>query len=73
MTNEQDRPLWAVMDTASWNRMKQGPYAPQDPIAAMIRAIADEIAAHPMADRCTEWGDVADWLRAEAERAEKGE
>lgn len=39
--------------------------------AAELRAIADAIKAHPEADRCIEWSDVADWICAEADRTEK--
>jgi hypothetical protein len=40
---EQQKPLWLIMDNASWDRMKQGAYAPQDIRAAELRAIADEV------------------------------
>lgn len=71
MSNSE--PLWKVMRDAYWRLVDTStPYSPpeNEQWRDAITAIADEIAAHPMADRCTEWGDVADWLRSEADRAE---
>jgi hypothetical protein len=44
LMTDQHKPLWKVMDNASWDRMKQGPYTPQDIRAAEILALADEVA-----------------------------
>jgi len=85
MAEQQDRPLWVAMDSASWNRMKQGPYAPQDIRAAEIRALADVVAPDrpqpSTLELCYDEDDEREWhyeqriralLLAEAERAEKG-
>jgi hypothetical protein len=69
---EQQKPLWVVIDNASWDRIKQGPYAPQDIRAAELRAIAREIAKRDPDDTMSALA-VEEWLLAEAERAEKGE
>ena len=56
------KPLWLLMDNASWDRMKQGPYAPQDIRAAELRALAHEVAPEepePVFDD-DRWGY---WLR----------
>ena len=65
----KSEPLWRVVQRA--DSLVASDY--QSPEARVIRAIADEIKCHPEANRCTEWGDVADWLRSEADRAEAGE
>lgn len=80
---DDTNPLWRIMDNASWARMKQGPYAPQDIRAAEIRAIAqtirkirkeiiDEMAANgysrPTYD--LESKDIVHWLEREAALAE---
>ena len=85
-TMPEPRPLWAVMDSASWNRMKQGPYAPQDIRAAELRAPADVVVpdrTQPSTlELCYDEDDEREWhyeqrtravLLAEAERAERGE
>jgi hypothetical protein len=81
MAEQQGRPLWVAMDNASWNRMKQGPYAPQDIRAAELRAIADVVVPEspPPEDHAnaTDWHvwsathEIRALLLAEAERAER--
>jgi hypothetical protein len=72
MTNEQGRPLWRVMDDAVWDEVKRGGLV-REIRAAEIRAIADEIEHRGALGLDLDPGETADWLRAEAERAERGE
>lgn len=64
------RPLWEEIDAASWARMKAGPYSPQDIRAAEFRALANIIEQRRNQGLDWDPGQTADWLRAEAERAE---
>ena len=70
-----NEPLWRLLYDAYDNSTDSDGgmqnWSERNGYAAEIRAVADEIEAHPMADRCIEWGEVADWLRTEADRAEQ--
>jgi len=65
------KPLWRVKKDS--NLSPPTTATEEQCYAAEIRAIADEIECNPEANRCTEWGDVADWLRSEADKAEADE
>jgi hypothetical protein len=69
----QDKPLWRVMDLAAYP-------TPQPPghnyRAVEIRTVADWIEQRQVADYAQPLPDVREvlgWLRAEADRAERGE
>jgi hypothetical protein len=67
------KPLWEVMDDAVWNELKRGGLVRQIR-AAEIRAIADEVERRgALGLDLDPLPETADWLRAEAERAEKGD
>lgn len=70
--SEQDRPLWEVMDDADLNTKLTGKQMSdwrRYVKASEIRAIADEMIMR-FDPWLAEHAEVAEWLRAEASRAE---
>jgi len=75
MGEPQGRPLWVVMDAAMdaviGNRL--GPDTWRKIRAAELRALADEIERRgALGLDLDPLPETADWLRAEADRAERG-
>ena len=69
MTTPSRPPLWEEMQDAGSN----APGTPRDAIAAEIRAIAEEAERRGALGLDRDPSETADWLRAEADRAECGE
>lgn len=67
MAEQQSRPLWETMEIACFQKR---PHPKPDDWADVIRAIADEALKQP---GMYEPADVVDWLKSEADRAERGE
>lgn len=75
MTNPapNDQPLWQVME-AAWESAPEVPMNQEGHCyAAELRALADIIERRGAKKLDLDPGETADWLRAEADRAEAGE
>jgi hypothetical protein len=74
MAEPQDRPLWEVMERAYPSpeniRVPSIENLSRQIYAAEIRAIADVVGRRGALGLDLDPGETADWLRAEADRAE---
>ena len=64
-------PLWRVMQDAYFKGRNPGMSEPHG-YAAELRAIAEEVWRRGSEGIATDYGDIWNWLHAEADRAEAG-
>jgi hypothetical protein len=69
----EPRPLWRIMHTAHMQHADPLAASARKGYAAELRAIADAVERRGALGLDLDPGETADWLRAEAERAEKVE
>jgi hypothetical protein len=69
-SQEPAKPFWEIVDDAWWKKTNMSGSAQS---ASVLRVIADEVERRGSIDYDRDPGETADWLRAEADKAEKGD